>query len=172
MLAGLVACGGEPPAYTPRDPCAALAITTALATAVERDAIADALALWRDHGVTAFDQPAPDAPPVAAIGAAIDPAPITAAIDIRFGDAAAAFHGVYDPASASVMINRDLVDRAPLAIVIAHELGHVFGLAHVAAATRPSLMNPGNLITPPTDGDQRALEALWGACAPAATAAR
>jgi predicted Zn-dependent protease len=67
-----------------------------------------------------------------------------------------------------VLINRDLVDRTALAIVIAHELGHVFGLVHVAATTRLSLMNPGNVVTPPTDADQRALEAMWGACTPAA----
>lgn len=96
--------------------------------------------------------------PDGATAGTIDP------IAIRFDDAAEAFHGVYDPASATITINRALTDRATLAIVIAHELGHVFGLAHVPAATRASLMNPGNLATPPTDADQRTLEALWGTC--------
>jgi predicted Zn-dependent protease len=63
-----------------------------------------------------------------------------------------------------VLVNRAITDRAELAIVVAHELGHAFGLVHIDVATRASLMNPGNLTTPPTDADQRALEALWGAC--------
>jgi hypothetical protein len=165
MLAGVAACsGGDPSSYAPRDPCTALAISAPAATEVERDGIADALALWRGRGVSAFDPVAPGTTP----GTAIDAAPPAAAIEIRFSAAAAAFHGVYDPAAASVLINRELVDRRALAIVIAHELGHVFGLAHIAAAARLSLMNPGNLATPPTEADQRALEALWGACAPPA----
>ena len=48
--------------------------------------------------------------------------------------------------------------------VIAHELGHAFGLFHVPASERISLMNPGNLTTPPTTADQAALAALWGSC--------
>jgi len=152
----------------PHDPCTALAISSPAATAVERDGITDALALWRGRGVSAFDQSAPDATPGTTPGTTIDAVPPATAIEIRFSAAATAFHGIYDPASASVQINRDLVDRSMLAIVIAHELGHVFGLPHIAAATRLSLMNPGNLATPPTEADQRALEALWGACAPPA----
>jgi hypothetical protein len=171
MLAGLAACGGsDPSSYAPRDPCTALAISAPAATEVERDGIADALALWRGRGVSAFDRVAPGTTIDAAPGTPqpTSDAPPAAAIEIRFSAAAAAFHGIYDPASASVLINRELVDRRALAIVIAHELGHVFGLAHIAAAARLSVMNPGNLATPPTEADQRALEALWGACAPPA----
>jgi hypothetical protein len=156
MLAALAACGGSAPSeYVTRDPCTPLAVTVSAATAGERDGIAGAVALWRARGVSAFDaMPAvvPDAPRA------------PGAIEIRFDDAAATFHGVFDPTADRVVINRDLADPATLAIVIAHELGHVFGLAHVAPATRLSLMNPGNLVMPPTDGDQRALEALWGIC--------
>lgn len=151
MLAALAACSGsDPVSYVARDPCAALAITTSAPTALERDGIDAALALWRARGVSAFD-------PIAVAQA-------SSAIEVRFEDAGSAFHGVYDPVSDSVVINRDITERETLAIVIAHELGHVFGLAHVAASTRVSLMNPGNLVTPPTDGDQRDLEVLWGSC--------
>jgi hypothetical protein len=150
MLVALAACGGSDHSeYVARDPCTALAITAGAATAVERDGIAGALALWRERGVAAFDD-------AQAAGAA--------SIEIRFEDAAAAFHGVFDPAADRILINRDLADPATLGVVIAHELGHVFGLVHIAPAARVSLMNPGNLITPPTDDDQRALEGLWGSC--------
>jgi hypothetical protein len=155
-LAVLTACSADPAAsYLALDPCDVLAITPIDASPLELDGLAAALALWRAHGVSAFEP--------ASVG---DPA-VTAsapAIAIRFDDAADAFHGVYDPPSATITINRAITDRPTLAIVLAHELGHVFGLAHVAAAARASLMNPGNLATPPTDADQRTLEARWGTC--------
>ena len=146
MLAALAACDSPDQPYVARDPCVALAISAIDATSVQQDGIAEAQALWRAHGVAAFD----GAP--------------AASLEVRFADAASAFHGVYDPASDSVVINRGITDRATLAIVIAHELGHVFGLMHVASSSRVSLMNPGNLTTPPTDADQQTLEALWGTC--------
>jgi hypothetical protein len=156
-LSGCTADSTE--SYIARDPCAPLALAAPTASAAEQAGIAGAVALWRDRGVAAFD-PAPDAsdPTTAAASAAALP------IEIRFDAAASTFHGVYDPATASVLINRDLADPATIAIVVAHELGHVFGLAHIAPATRLSLMNPGNLVTPPTAADQGALEARWGRC--------
>jgi hypothetical protein len=155
-LAVLAACSADPAAsYVARDPCTPLAITSSAATPVELDGIAAALSLWRDRGVAAFDPASESAPAPGIAGAPVA---------IRFDDAGSAFHGIYDPPSATIAINRAITDRTTLAIVIAHELGHVFGLAHVAADTRASLMNPGNLVTPPTDADQQTLETLWGAC--------
>jgi hypothetical protein len=155
MLAALAACNGsDPPSYVARDPCAALEIISHATTTIERDGVVGALALWRARGVSAFDPVASAAPD----------APSEAAIEVRFAEAGSVFHGVYDPTSSSVFINRTIPESATMAIVIAHELGHVFGLAHVAPTARVSLMNPGNVVTPPTDEDQRALEALWGAC--------
>lgn len=157
MLAALAACGGtrSPESIGAHDACAPLAITVAAATPAEQAGIAGALAAWRDHGVSAFDA-------AVAPGAMPDAAPD--AIEIRFDDAAATFHGVFDPGTDRIAINRDLTDAATLGIVIAHELGHAFGLVHVSPTARLSLMNPGNLVTPPTDADQRAVEALWGSC--------
>ena len=160
LAAAACAACGDPQASGgagAHDACAPLTITTAAATPAEQAGIDGALALWRDHGVSAFD--AAPGPMPAAPGALPG-----AAIDIQFADAAAAFHGVYDPTADRVLINRDLTDPATVAIVVAHELGHVFGLVHVAPAARLSLMNPGNLVTPPTDADQLAVEALWGRC--------
>lgn len=142
------------------DPCAPLRLDAATTTEVQRAGLRDALMLWRERGVTAFDAIDGEAD-------AIDPAPANAPmIAIGFEDAAATFHGIYDPEALRVWINRDLVAREQVAVVIAHELGHVFGLAHVDREVRASLMNPGNLATLPTDEDQRALEAMWGRCAP------
>jgi hypothetical protein len=150
LAAAACAACGDPHAFEgagAHDACAPIAITTSTATPAEQAGIDAALALWRDRGVSAFDAPAPGL-----------------TIDIQFADAAAVFHGVYDPTADRVLINRDLVDPATVAIVVAHELGHVFGLVHVSPAARRSLMNPGNLVTPPTDADQQAVEGLWGRC--------
>ena len=139
------------------DACVPLAVTTAATASVQQAGIAGALALWRGRGVSAFD--------AAPAGAGAPTAAATqATIAVEFADAASTFHGVYDPDGDRVLINTDLTDSATLAIVIAHELGHAFGLVHIPATTRLSLMNPDNLVTPPTDADQQAVEVLWGRC--------
>lgn len=115
-------------------------------TAEQRASIADAIALWSGAGVPAFS--IGDAPEVT----------------VEFKSAAAAFYGFYDDTTATVYINTELTDAGQRAIVIAHELGHSLGLVHVPAATRPSLMNPGNLTVTPTAADVAALADLWGAC--------
>jgi hypothetical protein len=121
-------------------------------TPAQQAGLDGALALWRDHGIGGMS-----VVEGAAAGAA--------ALEIRFEPAALAFHGVYDDETGIVYINRAIEDTEPLSIVIAHELGHAFGLPHVTFAERLSLMNPGNYVTPPTDGDRAAIEALWGPCA-------
>jgi hypothetical protein len=112
----------------------------------QADGIAAALALWQSHGAPG-------------LGSGGD-----ASIEVRFAHAAEAFHGFYDGKAGVVYINEQLAGPS-LPIVIAHELGHAFGLVHVSPDVRPSLMNPGNVDITPTDDDQRALESLWGACA-------
>jgi hypothetical protein len=112
----------------------------------------------------ASDGAAPDgAPPDgAAPGDASRGAPPT--VPLRFEAAAALSHGFYDPVRGLVLVNDDLVAR-PLAVTIAHEVGHAFGLVHVT--NRPSVMNPGNLEVEPNASDATALADLWGRCDPA-----
>ena len=87
----------------------------------------------------------------------------TPAVPVHFQAAAANFHGLYDPAVAQIFINREL-GGAPLAIAVAHEVGHAFGLAHVSASERPSIMNPGNLTVEPNAADADTLISAWGDC--------
>ncbi len=124
------------------DPCAGVTIAGD-GTAAEDAGIDGAIALWGARGVT------------------LTHAPNDPAIQIVFEAAAGSFHGIYDDDLGIIYINTDLVDQ-PLAIVVAHELGHAFGLVHVT--DRTSLMNPGNLVTPPTADDHAAVVALWGQC--------
>ena len=120
-------------------------------TAAQRAGIEGAISLWRGHGVETVRV-------IDGVAAG------SAAIELRFEEAAPPFHGLYDDEAGVVYINRGIQDLTPLSIVIAHELGHAFGLPHIAFSERTSLMNPGNLVTPPNDEDRAAIEALWGRC--------
>ncbi len=84
-----------------------------------------------------------------------------AQIQLVFEDAAEAFHGLYDDEHAVIYINARITAAGPLAIVIAHELGHAMGLPHIAAA---SVMRSGNTTIGPTPDDDARLHALWGEC--------
>ena len=143
-LAALGACAGQPdsPIATTFDPCHPPRIASdAAATPLQTAGIADATALWQ-LGPTGDGD-----------------------LEVRFQTAADAFHGLYDDQAGVIYINDHLTDPTELAIVIAHELGHAFGLHHVSTDVRASVMNPGNLVVTPTDADRRALTALWGVCA-------
>jgi len=85
------------------------------------------------------------------------------ALPIHFQTAAPPFHGFYDAPNGQVFINNDL-SGAPLAVTIAHEIGHAFGLVHVPNGKRSSVMNPNNLVIEPTAEDIDSLAMRWGAC--------
>ena len=141
-LLALAACGGTAGPTTDaviHDACSPLALVT---TATDRQASLEAAqAMWRDHGAPS-------------LGLRAD-----TTLEVRFDAAAGAFHGLYE--DGVIYINDDLVEPE-LSIVVAHELGHAFGLVHIT--DRASVMNPANLTVPPNDADRNAIVTLWGTC--------
>jgi hypothetical protein len=133
----------------PFDACAPLRLDAAGATDAQLAAIDRAIDDWAAVGLRAPSR-------TAAAGATVR---------VAFVDGPPDDYGFFDGAAATIYVNRAL-DGEPGAITIAHELGHVFGLIHVAPAVRASVMNPGNLTTLPTTDDLGAITARWGACAP------
>ncbi len=134
------------------DVCEPFVVNAPDADAQQRAGIELALDLWRERGVAA-----PTTMP-------LEGAPV---VEVRFADASPAFHGVYEDEVGVIYLNRRLSDPETLAIVMSHELGHAFGLWHVSANDRHSVMNPGNLQIAPTSDDGLALTEMWGPCAPA-----
>ncbi len=154
LLITVAACGpnesppGDAVAFDACQPL--LLMPDPAATAGERAGIAAGAALWNAIAGTRLT--------VADADAAAD-----AFLPIHFQTAAAAFHGLYDPTNGQVFINTDLGGGAQ-AVTIAHEIGHAFGLAHVPANERSSVMNPGNLNVEPNASDVDTLALRWGAC--------
>ncbi len=143
--AGSQAPAGEVVAF---DACAALPLVLDPGVSDAQSAgITAAIALWNDRAGTHLtltgDQGTPGLP-------------------IHFQTAAPPFHGLYEP-SGQVFINTDL-SGAPLVVTIAHEIGHAFGLVHVPAGQRASVMNPNNLVVEPTAEDIDTLALRWGVC--------
>ena len=157
MLLFAVGCGdgglesGDPVLF---DACAPVPLVadTEL-TDAQAAGIRAAIALWNERAGTrltlAVDRGEPGLP-------------------IHFQAAAPNFHGLYDAPTGQVFINTDLTGEA-LAITIAHEVGHAFGLSHVPAGQYTSVMNPNNLVVEPTLEDVDTLAMRWGSCLASAT---
>jgi hypothetical protein len=129
------------------DPCGALVIAPAPAlTADQRGAIDDALALWAA---------------VLPVDAQVDRAAPPGLV-VRAETASPAFFGVYLDETGEIVINQTLPDRHAIAMTLAHELGHAFGLWHVT--DRTSVMAPDNREVPPLPADADAVRALWPSC--------
>lgn len=145
-ITALAACSGtgDTTIDLTHDACAPLTLVSAAASELQRDGMTDAQLLWRDRGAPA-------------LGLRAD-----ATLEVVFEQGAGAFFGLYDDEEGIIFINSRIEDESALAVVIAHELGHAFGLPHIT--DRTSVMNPGNLRVPPNDADQAALAALWGNC--------
>jgi hypothetical protein len=152
VLVAATGCGagseGPPGDIVAFDACATLPlILDAGVSEAQSAGIMAAISLWNDRAGTRLtlsgDQGTPGLP-------------------IHFEAAAALFHGLYEP-SGQVFINTDL-SGAPLVVTIAHEIGHAFGLVHVPAGQRASVMNPNNLVVEPTAEDIDTLALRWGVC--------
>ncbi|HET6612005.1 MAG TPA: hypothetical protein VFG83_08460 [Kofleriaceae bacterium] len=139
------------------DPCEPVVLKVPESPPGAMAAVADAVAMWNQ--IT----------PVYATTEVVPGAPI---LPITFEDAAGAFHGIYLDEDGEIVINRKITDPGALAVTIAHELGHAFGLPHMAADKRPSVMNPGNFAIHPNAGDAADLAALWGVCPEAPASVR
>lgn len=146
MVIGFAACGGgnDRTIDITYDVCAGVTVSAPSVTDDQRARIDEGIELWRARGLAQL-----------ARGSG------SQAIEIRFDTASPAIHGLYDDETGIVYVNAALADDA-VAIVVAHELGHAFGLVH--STERASVMNPGNLTTAPTADDQAAIEARWGIC--------
>jgi hypothetical protein len=151
LILSLPACGTiDPVIDNTHEICAGLAVVPSVeATADELAAVDEALALWHAAGVT---------------GLVVGDAPDLPTVLIRFQDAAPLFNGVYDDEAGVIYVNHRLSDSRERAVTVAHELGHVFGLVHVSAAVRLSVMNPNNLTVPPTRDDWLAAMSLGASC--------
>lgn len=131
------------------DLCAPVAIAPAAdATPDEIAAIDDAIAMWRRAGVWALARDSR-----------------AAALPVHFEVASTAFLGVYEDEAGEIYINRKIADPHARAVTVAHELGHAFGLLHVARDARASVMNTHNTAVEPTAADMAALVERWGSCA-------
>lgn len=142
-------CGAPPPTGPAIvfSPCAPVQLAPfADTTDAERQSIEAAVAMWRLVGVTALT---------------LGPVSSEDSVSVRFKEAAVLFHGVYEPDSGDVFINRGLAGTER-EVTVAHELGHALGLPHVDKATRLSVMNPSNLEVLPSLEDEGELKRLWG----------
>lgn len=148
-LAPAPACASDDQIDTVFDPCSPLTIAVPSDDAAEVQAVAHAVDAWR-----------------AVLPAAIEVAnaPGDGALTIRFESGDTFYRAMYWDTIGVISVSRDGLAPGDYAIAIAHELGHAFGLAHVGAETRPSVMNVGNLDVWPNGDDAGEVQARWESC--------
>ncbi len=152
VVAGLsltTACAPSGPRAIERvfDPCATRVVAPVDATDEERASVDEALRLWNE-----------------AAGLHLKRDGAGELLRIELMDTLPALFGAYDDRAGVVLINRAITDPDARAIVLAHELGHAFGLRHVSPQEGASLMRAANTTVPPMPADADRLRALWGDC--------
>ena len=116
--------------------------------AAEVAAVQDTIDLWRE---------------VSPVRLTLEPTAGAATLPV-LGTDSEAFFGQFDDRRGVILLSRHMTDRRQRAIVLAHEVGHAYGLFHAGEEDRPSVMTSGNRDVPPTAGDAAGIEALWGDC--------
>jgi hypothetical protein len=144
------ACATNQDVETTFDPCSPLAIAVDSPHADDTAVVTAALAAWGR------------VLPVQATATAS--APVSGELTVRFLDGEQPVRGVYWDAIGVVEISRDMLEPRAYPVAVAHELGHAFGLVHVDAADRPSVMNVGNTTVEPTPEDAALVIAKWPSC--------
>jgi hypothetical protein len=129
------------------NPCSGVPVSSPDATVEEREAVRAAIEGWNKLGMTHLE-----------VASAAE------GLLVQFEDGPAFFHGVYDDENGRITVNRALEQGQPLAVTVAHELGHAMGLEHVETEDRASVMNRGNTQLMPTPEDYSALFAQWNHC--------
>ncbi len=147
----VAACGSADEISTVYDPCSPLTLSIAPDLgADERRGVDEAIALWTAVIPTRITVgTGPQAPDV---------------LPVRFVTGEGMLRATYWDSAGVIEIGRDRLDPATYGIALAHELGHAFGLFHVDAGDRASVMNVGNLVVPPGATEAAELRALWPAC--------
>lgn len=132
------------------DPCLPLQVEPAAdTTASEMASLDAALTMWNKLGLT---------------HATREKVPGAQRLPVRFEKSMAMFRGVYLDETGELVVNRGLTEPHQRAVVIAHELGHAYGLWHVSQKIRKSVMNSGNLTIEPLPADNDELRANWPSC--------
>lgn len=149
LLFGATSCDDGPQHFwMVFDPCDPLVLEPEGASAEQRAAIERAIAMWND---------------VAEVNVGF-----TGPLDARRLPVKVVetewYMGRFDDIEGEIEIAGRVTDMDVFSIVVAHELGHAFGLYHVDAGERVSVMNTGNKDVPPNEGDVDVLAHMWGPC--------
>lgn len=147
----LGACAADQTVDTAFDPCSQLRITVSSdADPADAKVVDAAMQMWSHVLAVQYEL--------------VDDDGTADVLRVHFLAGDSFFRAIYWDNIGKVEVSRDRLAPENYPIALAHELGHSFGLLHVDAKARPSVMNVGNLTVEPTSEDAAQVRARWAAC--------